>query len=173
MKLPAKQERFCQEYILDLNATQAALRAGYSDTTAKSQGSRLLTKCNVQERVSALKTVVLDSALTDAKWLLTRLREVDDLDIADIMTDDFNDFKPLKDWPKVWRTSISGVDLMVVNNPDETTESILKKIKWPDKVKNRELIGKHIDVAAFSENLNVKTDVHLSPWGEIKAGIDS
>ena len=42
-ELTAKQQRFCEEYLIDLNATQAAVRAGYSAKTANEQGSRLLT----------------------------------------------------------------------------------------------------------------------------------
>jgi len=46
-----KQRRFAQEYIVDLNATQAAIRAGYSAKTAKQQGQRLLTNVDVQKAV--------------------------------------------------------------------------------------------------------------------------
>ena len=47
-KLTEMQERFCQEYIIDLNATQAAIRAGYSEKTAYSQGQRSLKKVEIQ-----------------------------------------------------------------------------------------------------------------------------
>jgi hypothetical protein len=42
-----KQERFVEEFLIDLNATQAAIRAGYSEKTAKSQGQRLLTNVDI------------------------------------------------------------------------------------------------------------------------------
>lgn len=50
-----KQERFVQEYLIDLNATQAAIRAGYSAKTAAEQASRLLTKVNIAEAIEAGK----------------------------------------------------------------------------------------------------------------------
>lgn len=50
-----KRERFCQEYVVDLNAKQAAIRAGYSERTAQSQGQRLLTFVEVDGRVRELK----------------------------------------------------------------------------------------------------------------------
>ena len=53
-ELTEMQERFCQEYIIDLNATQAAIRAGYSEKTAYSQGQRLLKKVEIQERIREL-----------------------------------------------------------------------------------------------------------------------
>ena len=48
MALNDRQKRFADEYIVDLNATQAAIRAGYSEKTARSQGQRLLTNVDVQ-----------------------------------------------------------------------------------------------------------------------------
>jgi phage terminase small subunit len=48
-----KQERFVQEYLIDLNATQAAIRAGYSERTANEQGSRLLTNVSVRSAIEA------------------------------------------------------------------------------------------------------------------------
>jgi phage terminase small subunit len=51
MALTAKQERFVQEYLIDLNATQAAIRTGYSERTAYSQGQRLLKDVEVAEAV--------------------------------------------------------------------------------------------------------------------------
>ena len=49
MALTDKQRRFVDEYLVDLNATQAAIRAGYSEKTAQEQSSRLLTNVKVQE----------------------------------------------------------------------------------------------------------------------------
>ena len=54
-KLTPKQERFCQEYIIDLNATQAAIRAKYSKKTAYSQGQRLLKNVEVDNRLKVLQ----------------------------------------------------------------------------------------------------------------------
>ena len=57
--LPEKQQRFVDEYIISLNATEAAIKAGYSERTARSQGQRLLTKVDIQrllqEKMAALQ----------------------------------------------------------------------------------------------------------------------
>lgn len=50
-KLTAKQQRFCDEYLTDLNATQAAIRAGYSAKTAKQIGQENLTKPDIREYI--------------------------------------------------------------------------------------------------------------------------
>lgn len=77
-KLTAKQELFCQEYIIDLNATQAAIRAGYSERTAYSQGQRLLKKVEVLARVKELKSKRAEKLELDAYWVLKRLKDISD-----------------------------------------------------------------------------------------------
>ncbi|HSP41826.1 MAG TPA: terminase small subunit, partial [Luteolibacter sp.] len=52
--LSAKQAAFCREYLVDLNGTQAAIRAGYSEKTARSQAGRLLTKVDIEEEIARL-----------------------------------------------------------------------------------------------------------------------
>jgi hypothetical protein len=53
--LTPKQERFAQEYLVDLNATQAAVRAGYSANSARQEGTRLLSKVSIQQAIYNLK----------------------------------------------------------------------------------------------------------------------
>ena len=53
MALNTKQKTFADEYIIDLNATQAAIRAGYSAKTAKEQGSRLLSNANIRAYINS------------------------------------------------------------------------------------------------------------------------
>lgn len=93
-----------------------------------------------------------------ADYVLKRLIEIDNLDIADIVYDD-GSVKPISDWPVEWRKSIHGIDLNAVKNGD--IETIVKKIKIPDKLRNLELIGKHIDVKAWQEE--EKKDEEESP----------
>ena len=62
---------------------------------------------------------------------------------------------PVSLWPKVWRTTLSGLDVVEMS-AEGNTAALLKKIKWPDKVKNLELIGKHISVQAFKEQVEQK-----------------
>lgn len=55
MSLTPKQAEFCRQYLIDLNATQAAIRAGYSVKTAKEQAARLLTNVNIQSEISQMQ----------------------------------------------------------------------------------------------------------------------
>ena len=151
-KLTAKQEIFCKEYLIDLNGTQAAIRAGYSEKTAEQQASRMLLNVKVQNRVSELKEVRNAQLDVDGTYVLKRLIEWDQLDVLDILTDT-GSFKPISEWPKVWRTSISAMDVSTLMKQEEDIETRIMKVKWPDKVKNLELIGKHVDVQAFKEQV--------------------
>ncbi|ELY3084420.1 terminase small subunit [Klebsiella aerogenes] len=154
MALTDKQEMFCREYIIDLNATQAAIRAGYSTKTANRTASENLSKPDIQSRVAELKAQRNDLVGINATYVLNRLVEIDQMDVLDILTS-AGELKPVSQWPKVWRTTLSGLDVVGMS-AEGNTAALLKKIKWPDKVKNLELIGKHIDVQAFREQ--VKTE---------------
>ena len=158
-ELNQRQEMFCREYIKDLNGTQAAIRAGYSPRTADRMAYELLKKPEIQEFVLQSKAERVEEVKVDANYVLKRLIEIDEMDVADIL-DDGGDFLPIRKWPKTWRTTLSGLDIAIINSGD--TETILKKIKWPDKVKNLELIGKHVDVNAFKERLEVSGTVTIA-----------
>ncbi len=71
-----RHEKFCHEYIKDMNATQAAIRTGYSEKTAKMQGSRLMTNDDIKLRVAELREAYLDENIMTAKQVeyeLTRI----------------------------------------------------------------------------------------------------
>ncbi|NRN30580.1 terminase small subunit [Photorhabdus heterorhabditis] len=158
-KLTTKQRMFSHEYIVDLNATQAAIRAGYSAKRASEMGYSLLKNPLVNQLIDQLKQERVQQLGVDAGYVLLRLVEIDRMDIADIMHTDMS-LKQVHEWPATWRRYLSGFDLaeMFEGRSDERElVGMLKKIKWPDKVKNLELLGKHIGVQAFREN--VKTEL--------------
>ena len=166
-KLTDKQEMFCLEYIKDLNATQAAIRAGYSEKTSGATGHENLKKPEIQSRLSELKNERSDVVKLDAQYVLRRLKEIDELDVLDVINDDMSSFKKLSEWPKSWRTSISGIDMkrMVQMDGDTPIDTIVEKIKWPDKVKNLEMIGRHVEVRAWEKEHDKSDD---TPIGKIE-----
>lgn len=72
-KLNEKQYRFVQEYIVDYNATQAAIRAGYSPKTAYSNGQRLLKHAEVQAAIKEIQDKATDKAIVDRNMVLAGL----------------------------------------------------------------------------------------------------
>lgn len=162
--LTAKVESYCQEYIkFPENQTQAAINAGYSPKTAGKFASQNMRDERVQKRIAELMEERNKRLRVSADYVLLRLVEIDQMDVLDILNDD-GSLKPIRDWPKVWRTTLSGFDLSstIINMNEDAIENILKKIKWPDKVKNLELIGKHVDVNAFKERLEVSGTVTIA-----------
>ena len=78
MKLTKKQETFAKEYLIDLNCTQAAIRAGYSEKTAYSIGSRLLKNVEILSLIEELREERAKQLNLDAYWVLKRLKEISD-----------------------------------------------------------------------------------------------
>ncbi len=117
----------------------------------------------IQKRIAELMTERNKRLKVSADYVLNRLVEIDQMDVIDILNDD-GGLKPISQWPKIWRTTLSGLDISTtITNFDETTlENMLKKIKWPDKVKNLELIGKHVDVNAFKDRVEVSGTVTIA-----------
>lgn len=144
-----KQQRFVEEYLIDLNATQAAIRAGYSAKTAQEQGSRLLSNVMVSEAIAAAKAERSEKTGIDAAWLLKRLSDEAMADVNDLYTDDGR-IKPVKDWPLIWRQGlVAGLEVETIGEG----AGHLTKVKLSDRIKRLELIGKHIDVQAFKDKV--------------------
>lgn len=144
-----KQQAFVDEYLIDLNATQAATRAGYSARTANEQGARLLANASVSAAIAAAKRVRSEKTAVDAAWLLSRLADEATADVADLY-DETGNVRAVKDWPLIWRTGlVAGIEVESIGEG----AGRLTKIKLSDRIKRLELIGKHIDVQAFKDKI--------------------
>lgn len=75
-KLTDKQQRFIDEYLLDLNATRAAIRAGYSERTAQEQSSRLLSNVIISARIQERKQELSIKTQLTQEWVLENLKDV-------------------------------------------------------------------------------------------------
>lgn len=163
--LTAMQEAYCQSYIkTPENQSQAAIDAGFSPNTAAVKASVMMRDERIQKRIAELMEERNKRNRVSADYVLMRLVEIDQMDVIDILNDDMS-IKPVSEWPKVWRQYLTGFELadMFEGRGDEKElVGILKKIKWPDKVKNLELIGKHVDVNAFKERLEVSGTVTIA-----------
>lgn len=162
--LTAMQEAYAQEYTkCPENQTQAAINAGFSPNTAAVKASVMMRDERIQKRIAELMEERNKRLRVSADYVLLRLVEIDQMDVIDILNDD-GTLKPIREWPKIWRTTLSGFDLSstIMNMNEDSIETILKKIKWPDKVKNLELIGKHVDVNAFRERLEIDVKMTIA-----------
>lgn len=153
MALTPLQQRFCEEYIKDLNATQAAERAGSKAKKSDQAGYEFLRNPEVQAEIERLKRERSRETKIDANWLLTRLAAEAEADVADLY-DDAGHLKEVKDWPPIWRKGlVNGIDINVTE-VDGVKMGEIVKVKVSDRVRRLELIGKHVAVQAFQENVN-------------------
>lgn len=142
MALTPKQKRFVAEYLIDLNATAAAKRAGYSEKTACEQAARLLANVKVQAAVqSAMQEREKRTEITQDMVL----RETAKLAFFDIRKMFDNNGKPL-DISKLdadTAAALVGLDVQDIADPDGDYVGYVKKYKMADKIKALELLGKH------------------------------
>ena len=144
MPLTPKQQRFVAEYLIDLNATQAAIRCGYSAKTAKQQGSRLLTHVDIQAAVAEKATRQLETVDLSATRILEEMRR---LALADVrgLFDEHGNLRPLHLLTDEQAASVAGVEVIIKNAKagDGQTDTV-HKIKVWDKPKALEMLGKHL-----------------------------
>mgnify|MGYP001074189790 CR=1 FL=1 len=167
--LTKKQEGFATDYSLHGDASKA-YRDNYECKKASAKSvnelaSRLLKNTKVATRVEELELEVAKIAKekfsVDAEYILKRHIEIDQMDFADILTDD-GGLKPPHEWPRIWRTYLSGFDLAEIYDgygDERQIAGLMKKIKWPDKVKNLEMMGKHKAIKAYIESKEVSGSV--------------
>lgn len=148
---------FCEYYISDngLNGALAARKAGYSARSSASIAFRLINDPLCTDYITKLRKERSERLQVDADYVLQRLYDMDQMDIIDILNDDMS-LKALSEWPKVWRQALNGVEIADLFEGEGDARKImgaLKKIKWIDRLKNLELMGKHVDVGAFAERV--------------------
>ncbi|EOE7417508.1 terminase small subunit [Pseudomonas aeruginosa] len=158
MALTAKQRLFVDEYLIDLNATQAAIRAGYSTRRATEIGYQLLQRPEVAHAIQAAMAERSRRTEVEADYVIRRLREIDEMDVLDILEDD-GSFRSIRDWPKAWRQFLSGIEIAELfegRGDDRRIAGVLRKVKWPDKLRNLELLSRHVGTESAALDLELK-----------------
>lgn len=159
-KLTAKQQRFCDEYLIDLNATQAAIRAGYSEKNADKIGSELLGKTRVAEYIQERKLDRVKRTEITQDMVLRELAIIAFSNAADyasviekqamIEVDGLTVPMVDADGNKVMYRTVEPVLTADLTEEQKKALSVIKKgrdgfeVKPYDKVKALELLGKHL-----------------------------
>ena len=140
--LGERQQRFVDEYICDLNATQAAIRAGYSSRTAKAQGSRLLTNADIQRAVTARMAARSNRTEVAADRVLLEIARLGFSDLRRIFHQDGRLKRP-DEWDDDTAAAISSVEIVTRDLGDGVVEYV-RKVKLWDKGKALEQLSKHL-----------------------------
>lgn len=132
-----KQKRFVEEYLIDLNATQAAIRAGYSPDTAKSIGSENLTKPDIQARIAKAMAERSKRTGVNADRVVTELAKIAFVNASDVIDADTATLK--SDAAPEDTAAIQSVKVKTFGE-----DGLEREIKMADKLKALELLGKHL-----------------------------
>jgi phage terminase small subunit len=140
-----KHETFCQEYLKDLNGTQAAIRAGYSEKTANVQSSAFLAKPNIRARIQELMAERSKQTLVDAAYVIEGLVEVKERCMQR---------KPVMVWDARQKAMVQKLDEEGNNVWEFDSNGANKAL---------ELLGKHL--AMFTDNVNNKHTIEQPLFG--------
>ena len=148
-KMTDRQKRFCDEYLIDLNATQAAIRAGYSPNAAREIGCENLTKPNIKNTIDKALAERSKRTGLNAERVITELAKIAFVNPADVI--DFVSATVLCDANRDDTAAISSVKVKTISSEDgDITE---REVKTYDKIKALELLGKHLGL--FTEKIDV------------------
>lgn len=158
-QLTDKQERFCQEYLVDLNATQAAIRAGYaSGKTAEVQGARLLGNAKVRAKIDQLKLGREQATGITAERVLKEIAKLAFFDPRKLLNGDGTP-KQIHELDDDTAAAVAGIDIVTKGNDDVGFADIMK-IKLADKGQNLERLGRHLKL--FTDRLEVSDASELA-----------
>lgn len=169
-KLTEKQQRFVDEYLIDLNATQAAIRAGYSVKTAQEQSARLLSKVMVQQAISeAMAERSRRTGINQDRILieLARIALLNPKALVNLEDATVN--------PEASPDDLAAIASVKVKRfpTKDGGEGIEREVKFYDKIKAIELLGKHLGMFKDRIELSGELDKEKSKLDSLLVQLSS
>ena len=157
MSLNEKQKRFCNEYLIDLNATQAAIRAGYSSKTASEQSSRLLRNVKIKREIDILMAERSKRTGVNQDRVIRELAKIAFVNSKDII--DYKKGTVLSKAKEDDLACIQSVKVKISNGDNGYMEE--REIKLNDKLKALDSLAKHLGIYKDGglEDLNINITV--------------
>jgi len=159
-ELAPRQAQFVAQYLIDLNATRAAQRAGYSPKTAYSQGQRLLKNVEVQSAIQAAMDKRAEKLEITADRVLDEIAKLAFFDPRKFFEDDgsLKRIQDLDDDTAMSLARMEVIELFEGSGEQKHAYGLMKKIKLADKLSALEKLGKHLKL--FSDmNISGQVDV--------------
>lgn len=157
-----QHERFCNEFLVDFNLTKAAARAGFSEKSARTQGGRLMQNAVIAARVKELHAASLKSVNLDVQEILLELKRLAMCDLEQALNPIDGTLLPINEIPVDVRKCIAGFHVEEIWEGKEGQRvqiGVVKKIKFWDKNKALELLGKHFKM--FTDKVEHSADSTL------------
>lgn len=162
--LTPRQAAFVREYLVDLNSTQAAIRAGYSARTAKQQGSRLMTNADVQSAIQAAQASREQRTEITADRVVAELARVAFGDVRRLYRGD-GSLIGIPDLGDDAAALIGGFEVQRSGSAEDGFVTT-SKVKVNDRLRALEMLGRHLGM--FSDNVNLKHAFAAMPAIEVK-----
>jgi phage terminase small subunit len=150
MALTKKQKQFVEEYLIDLNATQAAIRAGYSPNTANEQGSQNLAKLSIKNAIDRAIAERSKRTGVNADRIVLELAKIAFVNPTDVINMDEATIKG--DANRNDTAAIASVKVKRI--PTDNGDIVEREVKTYDKIKALELLGKHIGM--FTDKFKIE-----------------
>ena len=164
VELTAKQKRFCEEYLIDLNGAQAAIRAGYSETSAKQIAAENMTKPYLRDHIQLLAEERSKRTEITSDNVLKEIAKLGFSDIRQIFTDD-GALRGVTEFDNDIAAAVQSVEVVTTYNGEEDDNGRkvpqhTHKIKLADKKGALELLGKHLKL--FTDKVEHSGSIDLS-----------
>lgn len=156
--LTDKQARFVDEYLVDLNATQAAIRAGYSAKTAQEQGSRLLSNVKVQNAIRERQEVLKMKTEVTQEWVVERYRRIVEGCDKRLFFNDDGSVKPPSEWSAEMGLAVAAFEVQELG--DEGLAVSVSKLRFQDARAALDSLARHLGM--FEEKVKLDVDVSLA-----------
>jgi len=150
-KLTPKQKQFVREYLIDLNATQAAIRAGYSAKTANEQCARLLANVSIQQAVQNAQSKRAERTEITQDWVLKRLASIVEVPLTELCGWNPSGIT-LRDSEGMPAEAIASIKKITERMGADGNSSL--SVEQYDKMRALELIGRHLGM--FSDKIDVE-----------------
>lgn len=167
--LTPKQRRFCEEYVVDNNGKQAAIRAGYSAKSAEVHASRMLSNAKVQEYVAELKLQIAERNGVTVDRVVQELANIAFGTIGAFFRI-LSDGTPVLDMTGATAEQIAtlseiSTEEYVVGKGEDAQPAIRVKIKQHSKLKALELLGQHLGMYKTKLDVNHSGGVEIDVFG--------
>jgi len=137
------QQRFCQEYVIDLNGKQAAIRAGYKSRSAEVKASQLLTYPGVKAEIAKLQTAIAERCRITSDMVVQELAKVGFHNIQDFI-DEKNGIVNLKNIKRNTAAAVESIKVTEIGKGKTAKKKI--ELKLHDKVGALEKLGRHLGI---------------------------
>ena len=154
-KLTARQAMFVSEFLASGNATQSAIKAGYSKRTAKAIGTENLAKPSIAAAIAEAREKQFARNDITAEQILAELARVAFLDIRKLLNDD-GSMKLIGEIDDDARAAIAGLELSEIRDEDGKPIGVLKKIKIADKLVALDKLARHLGM--FNDKIKLVGD---------------